>query len=109
MYDVARNRAVIIEEEYYKDLEFILWLYDIRVITKRNLYNHSVKGISENDIIVNFRCTEAKYHKLYEKMDSLGIWKGELINPTVDKGIIRCDKCILNLENLQNHYLKIGV
>lgn len=97
------NRAVIINKGDLKDLEFMLWLYDLRIVCQAEM-----KG-SDKLTIVMFRSSEETYRKLYEKMDSLGIWKGELINPRNEIDGIHADDINLVDDYAIFHRVLIGV
>lgn len=104
--NLAKNRSVLIDPEDYKDLEFMLWMYDLRAIDTFPSLRY--KGF----MWVMFRCSDVKYSKLYEKMDSLGIWKGDAINPRVSgSGVgIECDEInICDVQYSKDRYLVIGV
>lgn len=103
MCENLKNRAVIINKRDHKDFEFMLWLYDLRII-------HSTNFSRDSDCeILAFRCSDEQYLKLYEKMDSLGMWKGELVEPKfTDRRIFGKD---INLVDDESRYrrLVIGV
>lgn len=101
--NLAKNRAVLIDSTDYKDLEFMLWLYDLRAIQTIPSCRY------EGCIWVAFRCSDAKYSKLYEKMDSLGIWKGEMINPKLEGNGIMGDDINICDRFSTDRYFMIGV
>lgn len=101
--NLAKNRAVLINTIDYKDLEFMLWMYDLRAI--QIIPSCRYKGY----IWVAFRCSDAKYKKLYEKMDSLGIWKGEMINPKLEGNGIVGDNINTCDHHSADRYFMIGV
>lgn len=107
--NLAKNRAVIVNKNDVKELEFMLWMLDIRMTgSYGEIWDSNVK-LNPNYTIVTFRCCDSKYHTIYEKMDSLGMWKGELINPKIYGDYIACDEINVINENMSNRYLKIGV
>lgn len=109
----ARNRAVIINGEDYNNLEFMLWLFDIRVM--KHLTNvgftrdmGGFQKVMYRDLVL-FRCSDEKYNSIYEKMDSLGIWKGECINPRIEGDMLYVDKENILIEDMTKRYLIVGV
>ena len=109
MTNVARNRAVIISKDDLRDLELMLWMYDIKVINNYKNIKHRNVIFGPDIIAVTFRCSDEKYNKIYEKMDSLGMWKGDFINPKYDSTCVYYDDINYDIENLHNSYLIIGV
>lgn len=102
--NLAKNRAVLINPNDYKDLEFMLWMYDLRAI--QTIPSCRYKGYNW----VMFRCSNAKYQKLYEKMDSLGIWKGEMVEPKLSGNGLECERInTSDMGTLYDHYFMMGV
>lgn len=104
--NLAKNRAILIETTDCKDLEFMLWMYDLRAI--KTIPSNEYEGCTW----VLFRCSDAKYAKLYEKMDSLGMWKGDAVNPTLSDNArgIKCDTINVCDKHYSKHrYMVIGV
>lgn len=110
MYEsISRNRAVIINKKDMKDLEFMLWMYDLKILEKfDNLICNRIK-LPEDLIVVYFRCSEQKYSKIYEKMDSLGLWRGDFVNPRFEGFGLRADDINLIVDEVSKRYLMIGV
>lgn len=111
MMNAVKNRAVIITKEDYTNLEFMLWLFDIRVMKHFKDVEFRATGTGRNvnyDVVI-FRCSDNKYSSIYEKMDGLGMWKGECINPKFEGRTMLFDEANVLFENLTNRYLMIGV
>ncbi len=110
MYEtVTKNRAVIINKEDLKELEFMLWMYDLRIINVFENIMCNGKKMPGNFNVVYFRCSDEKYNKIYEKMDSLGLWKGDFVNPRFEWDFLRADDINLIVEDVSKRYLMIGV
>lgn len=109
MRNVARNRAVIISKDDLSVLDLMLWMCDIRVINHYENIKHRNVIFSPDIIAVAFRCSDEKYNGIYEKMDSLGMWKGDFVNPKYDSTCMYYDDINYDIENLQHKYLIIGV
>lgn len=110
MYEtITKNRAVIINKKDMTDLEFMMWMYDLRIIeTFEDVICNGTK-LPEDYIVVYFRCSEEKYNKIYEKMDCLGIWKGDFVNPRFECEFLRADDINLIVDDVSKRYLIIGV
>lgn len=102
-------RAVIISKNDLKDLELMLWMYDIHVIKYHERLVIRNVVLSPGIIAVTFECSDMEYIKIYEKMDSLGMWKGDFVNPRYENKSLYCDDVNYNVENLQHKYFIIGV
>lgn len=101
----SKNRVVIINEDDLGQFEFMLWMYDIKLID-----TFGCMDIREpKHTAAYFRCSDEKYQKIYEKMDSLGIWKGDFVNPKIEGRYLRCDGVNELVEDVSKRYLIIGV
>lgn len=106
---VSKSRAVIINKKDLKELDFMLWMYDLKIVrTFKDIICNGTK-LPENYIVVYFRCSEQKYNKIYEKMDSLGLWKGDFVNPRFESEFLRADDINLIVDDVSKRYLMIGV
>lgn len=103
--NVAKNRAILVHKEDYRETELMLWLYDLRVIETVPSKEHSECAW------IMFRCSDTRYQKIYEKMDALGSWRGDLTNPKLSGCLpIECDtENISDVNYSKNCYLVIGV